>query len=108
MFGPYSSVLKGCHHWKLHNLNKSGWHAVTIGAMLIVLFAGATLPTIALVYLIGQVLAYFTRILLAYKVCEGLKVRSSFISKKNDKENLCLWRQNAYPGNIKAFDEPNN
>lgn len=77
VFGPFHGVLTGCHRWGLHNSIKSGWHAVRIVAMVVALVLGARLWTVAIIMLLGQVLADITRVIAAHRVCAGLCVRPS-------------------------------
>ena len=78
-FGAYSGVLTGCHRWGLVNIIESGWHVATIIGMIVALLMGNGLRILALIYLMGIVLAYATRVILAYHVCEGLQVRLSLV-----------------------------
>jgi len=76
---PYNGVLTGCHRWGLRNLIESGWHATTIAGQITALLIGAGLRFLSMVYLIGIILAYLTRIVAAYRVCRGLRIRPSMV-----------------------------
>lgn len=78
-FSTFSSVLTGCHRWKLHNIIRSGWHAATVVGMILALFQGGSLVSLAVISFVGLVLAYMTRVLLVHFVCEGLRLRPSLI-----------------------------
>ncbi len=78
-FQAYNGVLTGCHRWGLQNVINGGWHAITIAAMIICLLKGHGLRALSLVYTIGIVLAYGTRMLFAYRVCEGLRIHPSLV-----------------------------
>ncbi len=77
VFGPFHGVLTGCHRWGLHNTIKSGWYAATIVAMIVALVLGRRLPTLAIIMLLGQLFADMTRVVMAHRVCTGLRVRPS-------------------------------
>lgn len=77
----FSGVLTGCHHWALHNALKSGWYAVTVAGMMVVLSLGQTLSTLAVLYCVGQALMGLSRMLFAYRVCAGLQVRPSLVRR---------------------------
>lgn len=78
-FAPFSGVLTGCHRWKLHNVIKSGWHAATIAGMIIALLQGGGLRSLAAITCTGMVLACATRVILAHRACEGLRLRLSLV-----------------------------
>ncbi len=94
---PFNGVLTGCHRWGLQNAIKTGWHAVTIGAMIVALLKGGSLRTLALVFVIGIILAYGTRMLFAYRICEGLRVRPSLIQWRIIKEHLVFGAKTLVP-----------
>jgi O-antigen/teichoic acid export membrane protein len=71
----FNGILTGCHRWDLHNINTSGWYAVTAAGMVAALLSGGGLRSLAAVTLVGEVLAAARRALLAYRVCEGLQLR---------------------------------
>lgn len=75
----YNGVLTGCHQWKLQNTINSGWYAITIVGMVAAVLMGQSLKILAMLYLIGTVLAYGTRMVCAYRVCKGLEVRPSLV-----------------------------
>jgi O-antigen/teichoic acid export membrane protein len=74
-FSVFSGVLTGCHQWGLHNLNISGWYAVTVAAMIIALLLGGTLRVLAAITLVGEILTDARRVVLSYRVCEDLQIR---------------------------------
>ncbi len=81
-FNTFVGVLTGCHRWELHNIIKSGWHAVTVAGMIVALLLGQGLKTLALVTCAGLVLADITRIILAHRVCTGLQMRPAFVKRE--------------------------
>ena len=83
--GAFRGILTGCHRWELHNIIMSGWHAVTIVGMIIVLLQGRSLTSIAIIYFVGIVLAYLTRVIFAYRVCKGLRLQLSLVKWKTIK-----------------------
>ncbi len=80
-FGAFNGVLTGCHRWSLHNLNTSGWYAVTVTGMIVALLLGGRLWAIAAITLVGEVLANTRRVILSYRVCEGLRIKPSLVQR---------------------------
>ncbi len=78
-FGTFSAVLTGCHRWGLHNIIKSGWHVATVVGMVLALLQGGSLPSLAVIHFVVIVLAFTTRVILAHRVCEGLRLRPSLV-----------------------------
>jgi len=78
----FSGVLTGCHRWGLHNFIKSGCHIVTIAVMIIALLKGGGLRSLAVANFAGQVLENSARVILAYRICEGLQVRLSLVRRE--------------------------
>jgi len=75
----FGGVLTGCHRWELQNIINSGWHAATVAGMILALLQGGSLPSLAVITFVGLVLAYTTRVVLAHRVCEGLRLRPSLV-----------------------------
>jgi len=71
----FSGVLTGCHRWDLHNINTSGWYAVTVAGMIIALLCGCHLWVLAAITFAGESLSAIRRTILACAVCEGLRPR---------------------------------
>ena len=80
-FSAFNGVLTGCHRWGLHNLNTSGWYAVTVTGMIVALLLGGRLWILAVIALVGETLANTRRVILSYRVCEGLQIRPSLVRK---------------------------
>jgi len=78
-FGAFHGVLTGCHRWGLHNTIKSVCHAMTTAAMIGALLLNGDLPILALIYLLGAILSEATRVVFAYRVCDGLRLRASLV-----------------------------
>ncbi len=78
-FSAFTGILTGCHRWGLHNINISGWYASTVAGMIVALLLGGGLRTLAVITLAGQVLAELTRVILAYSVCDGLRLQLSLV-----------------------------
>ena len=76
---PFNGVLVGCHCWALHNINSSGWYAATVVGMIVTLLVGGSLWILAAITLAGETLAAVRRTVLAYRVCQGLRVRWSLV-----------------------------
>ena len=84
--GGFSGVLTGCHRWELQTMRNSTWQFLTVSAMIVALFMGAGLATLAAITAIGQILAHLTLVALAYHACPGLKLKRSYIHKSTIKE----------------------
>ncbi len=80
-FTAFTGVLTGCHQWATHNIIRSGWHAATVVGMILALLRGGSLTSLAVINLTGIVLAYMTRVVVAYRVCEGLRLRPSMVER---------------------------
>ncbi len=78
-FSVFNGILTGCHRWDLHNTNTSGWYAVTVAGMVVSLLLGGQLWTLALIHLIGDIFSAARRVVLACRVCRGLRLRFSFV-----------------------------
>jgi len=78
-FSAFSGVLTGCHRWGLHNFIKSGWHVITIAGMIVALLKDGGLLSLAVINFAGQLLENTTRVIIAHRVCEGLRVRPSLV-----------------------------
>ena len=85
-FNTFSGILTGYHRWELHNIIKSGWHAATVAGMIIALLQGGSLPSLAVITFAGLVLAYTTRVMVAHRVCKGLRLRPSLIKGETVKK----------------------
>ncbi len=79
-FGAFAGVVTGCHRWGLHNLITSGFYAVSIVAMILVLTFGGGLRSLAIAYLGGVICAELTRAVAAHRVYAGLRVRVRYAS----------------------------
>lgn len=91
-FSAFNGVLTGCHRWSLHNFNTSGWYAVTVTGMIVALLLGGHLWAIAAITLVGEILADVRRVVLSYRVCEGLCVRLSLVRRP------VIWEQFVFGG----------
>jgi len=78
-FGVFGGIITGCHRWKLQNIIKSGWHAATVTGMIVALLMGGGLQSLAVMSFAGLILAYATRVVLAHRVCKGLRLRPSLV-----------------------------
>lgn len=78
-FSVFNGILTGCHRWDLHNINTSGWYAVTVAGMIVSLLLGGRLWTLAAITLVGESLSCTRRVILAYRACEGLRLRPSLV-----------------------------
>lgn len=84
--GAYNGVLTGCHRWELQTMRNSVWQFITVTAMIIALWLGAGLVTLAAITAIGQTLGQVTMVTLAYKACPGLRLRRADVHLGTIKE----------------------
>src|SRR5437667_5866356 len=68
----HAGVLTGCHRWTLHNGIYAGGYAITVAGMIGALLLGFGIRGLALVYCLGETVAWLLRVTLAYRVCPGL------------------------------------
>ena len=73
----FSGVVTGCHRWDLHNFLNASAYAVTVYAMLVVLWRGYGLVGISAAYVGGTILNEVARVALAFRVCPELRVSIS-------------------------------
>lgn len=78
--GAFNGVLTGCHRWELQTMRTSVWQFISVTAMIIALFLGAGLATLAAITAIAQTLGQLTMVTLAYRACPGLQVKRSSIN----------------------------
>jgi O-antigen/teichoic acid export membrane protein len=78
-FSGLSGLLTGCHEWGLHNINTSGWYAATVAGMIVALLLGGRLWSLAAITFAGEVLASARRLILAHRVCKGLRLQPSLV-----------------------------
>ena len=78
----FNGLLTGFHRWGLHNLIKSGWYLITVAGMIIALLKGGGLRSLAMVTFAGQALESVTRVIFAYHICEGLRIRPMLVKWK--------------------------
>lgn len=97
-FAAFCGVLTGCHRWELQNIIKSGWHVATVAGMILALFVGGSLQSLAVIVFIGLVLAYTTRVILAHRVCEGLQLQPSLIGWETIRELFFFGGKTLIPG----------
>lgn len=80
-FSAFTGVITGCHRWGLHNFVKSGCYLLTVTAMIIALLYGRGLRSLSVIYFAGAVLENTLRVIFAHRVCEGLQVKLSLVSR---------------------------
>jgi len=71
----YGGVLVGCYRWDIYNSINAGFHAATVGGMILALCLGGGVRTLAAVALGGTAATEITRAFVAYRVCPELRVR---------------------------------
>lgn len=84
--GAFNGVLTGCHRWELQTMRNSIWQFITVSGMLVALWMGAGLATLAAITAIGQTLGQITMVTLAYHACPGLKLKRSEVHRGTIKE----------------------
>lgn len=84
--GAFNGVLTGCHRWELQTMRTSVWQFITVSAMIVALFLGAGLATLAAMYAIGQTLGQLTLVTLAYRACPGLRLKRAYVCWSTIKE----------------------
>jgi len=77
----FNGLLTGLHRWGLHNFIKSGWHLITVTGWIIALLKGGGLRSLAMVTLAGQAMESITRVIFAYRICEGLHISLSLVKR---------------------------
>lgn len=82
----FNGVLTGCHRWELQTMRNSSFQFLSMVGMIVALFMGAGLATLAAITAIGQMLGHLTLVTLAYRACPGLKLRRSDIHRSTIKE----------------------
>ncbi|MEJ2703920.1 MAG: oligosaccharide flippase family protein, partial [Sedimentisphaerales bacterium] len=78
-FSAFGGVITGCHRWAIQNLINSGAQAAMVTAMVVALVMGGRLRVLAAINLVGMLLAGVTRVILAHRVCDGLRLRPSSV-----------------------------
>jgi len=84
--GAFNGVLTGCHRWELQTMRNSTWQFISVTGMIIALYLGAGLATLAAITAICQILGQLTMVTLAYRACPGLALKRSGIHKSTIKE----------------------
>jgi O-antigen/teichoic acid export membrane protein len=93
----FNGVLTGCHSWRLHNINTSGWYALTVGGMIVALHLGGGLPALAGITLVGEMLSGVRRVVLARRVCGALRLRRCDIQWPTMRELLVFGGKTLVP-----------
>jgi O-antigen/teichoic acid export membrane protein len=102
-FSGFSGILTGCHRWELHNINRSGWHALTITSMIVALLLGCGLRTLAVIMLLGEILSDVRLCLLAHRACEGLRLRPSLVGRQTIRDLFAFGGKTLIPGASKML-----
>jgi O-antigen/teichoic acid export membrane protein len=79
-FDNFHGVLTGCHRWDLHNAISSGTYAAIVAGMLMALWLGGGLPSLALTNLIGTAAGETVRGVFAVRVCPEARLGRRFVS----------------------------
>lgn len=75
----FTGVITGCHRWDIHNYIKAGWYAVTVVIMIILLHLGLGIRSLAVVSLMGLLLADINSVVWALALCPGMQVSIRFV-----------------------------
>lgn len=86
MFDAWRGVLSGCHRWDYYNSLNAGGHAVTALIMLLAMYNGGGLVSIAWVYLLVTIATEILRYFIARKVCPEISLRLSLINMADAKK----------------------
>ncbi len=78
-FGAFHGVLTGCHRWGLYNAIKSAGYATMVAGMIGALLLNGDLWTLALINLLGAIVSEVALVIVAHRVCEGLRLQLSFV-----------------------------
>jgi O-antigen/teichoic acid export membrane protein len=84
--GAFNGVVTGCHRWDLLNINRSGCYLATVIGMIVALRFGGGLLGMAIVTFVGELFAQAGRVILAYRICRGLRVEKSLIQRSTISE----------------------
>jgi O-antigen/teichoic acid export membrane protein len=71
---PFRGVITGCHRWDIHNAMHAAESILSAGAMIFVLYAGFELVGLAIAYLSVMLATDFVRALIAFRICDELKI----------------------------------
>lgn len=72
--GVFSGVVTGCHRWDIYNYTRAGWHVVTVIAMIILLWLGLGIRSLALASLVGLLLTNLNCVVYAFRLCPQMRV----------------------------------
>jgi len=81
-FGAFGGILTGCHQWKLLNLILCGGHAAATAGMIIAVLMDYGLRTLSFLLLLQIVVSRAIVVIVAHRVCGGLRVRILLIEWK--------------------------
>ncbi|MCX6865803.1 MAG: lipopolysaccharide biosynthesis protein [Verrucomicrobia bacterium] len=80
--GASVGVITGCHRWELQNMNQAAWHIATVAGMVVVLLLGGGLLQMALVTFMGDVLGQTSRVIMAFRICPGLRLQKNLVEAR--------------------------
>lgn len=87
-FDTSRGVMTGCHRWDLHNALNAGSYAITVALMILSLLLGGGLRHLSVIYFSIVAATEVSRMVFAYRVCPGLRVRPSLATREATKEML--------------------
>jgi O-antigen/teichoic acid export membrane protein len=82
VFSVFGGVVTGCHRWGVHNLISSGVHALTVGGMVLAIYLGNGLPTLAAITMFGDILSGILHMLAAFLCCNGLRITPQLVRRE--------------------------
>lgn len=84
----FGNVITGCHRWDVHNAIHAGFYTVTVTSMIIGLWLGGGLKSLALASMVGTISAEITRVVIAYRICPHLSIRWRYVNWDTIREML--------------------
>lgn len=82
VFSVFGGVVTGCHRWGVHNLILSGVHALTVAGMVLAIYLGSGLPTLAAITMFGDILSGILHMLAAFLCCNGLRITPQLVRRE--------------------------
>jgi O-antigen/teichoic acid export membrane protein len=78
----FNGVITGCHRWDLHNGIAAGFQAAQVSAMIAVLSLDGGLVGLAWATVAGIIGTQVVRAVVAFRVCPGLRLSPSYVSRE--------------------------
>lgn len=78
-FDTSRGIMTGCHRWDMYNIINASARAISVAVMVVVLFRGGGLRSLATVHLAVTVIRDVIRTRFALRLCQDIKIRMSYI-----------------------------